>query len=93
MSYYEFGICPYNPDHRIMLFRMPGHIVKCKKNYRGPPLQICKYNATHRVLDMEEHLKECTYYRNYIDTQAVRMALTVRKAPTEDEDDVDNTEL
>jgi len=84
MSNYEFGICPYNPDHRIMLFRMPKHIVKCEKNYRGPPLKICKYNATHRVLDMEEHLKECSYYIRSIDNQNVQIALTTRIPPIQE---------
>ncbi|XP_001355963.3 gametocyte-specific factor 1 [Drosophila pseudoobscura] len=70
MSNYLFGTCPYNKNHRIMLFRMPGHIVKCMKNYRGPPLHICKYNATHRVLDMEEHLKECEDYMKFTETNS-----------------------
>ncbi|KAH8413046.1 hypothetical protein KR009_007735 [Drosophila setifemur] len=85
MSDYEFGICPFDKNHRIMLFRMPKHIVKCEKNYTGPPLKICKYNATHRVLDMERHLEECSYYRRYVDNEAVQMALITRIAPTQDD--------
>ncbi|KAH8249784.1 hypothetical protein KR032_012325 [Drosophila birchii] len=85
MSETQFGICPYNPDHRIAIFRMPKHIVKCMKNYQGPPLKICKYNATHRVLDMEEHLKECLYYRRFMDNQCLEIALTTRIAPTQED--------
>ncbi|XP_016995889.2 gametocyte-specific factor 1 [Drosophila takahashii] len=81
MADYEYGICPYDDTHRIMLFRMPKHIVKCEKNYHGPPLKTCKYNATHRVRDMEEHLKECPYYLQSLDNEAVQMALTTRIAP------------
>ncbi|XP_043640587.1 protein D7 [Drosophila teissieri] len=84
MSYCELGTCPYDKSHRIMIFRMPKHIVKCAKNYRGPPLQICKYNATHRVLDMEEHLKECDYYLRTIDNEAVQIALSSRIPPVQE---------
>ncbi|KAI8042498.1 protein D7 [Drosophila gunungcola] len=93
MSDYEFGICPYDKTHRIMLFRMPKHIVKCQKNYRGPPLKICKYNATHRVLDMEEHLKECPYYLRAIGYQSVQIALTTRIAPIQEDGHDVNTPL
>ncbi|XP_017043804.1 gametocyte-specific factor 1 [Drosophila ficusphila] len=93
MSDYQFGVCPYDQNHRIMLFRMPKHIVKCEKNYRGPPLKICKYNAAHRVLDMEEHLKECDYYQRSIDNQAVQIALSTRIAPIQEDGHSVNTPL
>ncbi|XP_022232642.1 gametocyte-specific factor 1 [Drosophila obscura] len=81
MSNYSFGTCPYNKDHRIMLFRMPGHIVKCMQNYHGPPLYTCKYNAIHRVLDMEEHLKECEDYIKFTENNTFQMAISVRANP------------
>lgn len=61
MSDEEFGICPFNNTHRIVLYRMPAHIVKCRKNYRGPPLEQCIYNATHYVPEgtMQDHLQQC----------------------------------
>ncbi|XP_033173688.1 gametocyte-specific factor 1 [Drosophila mauritiana] len=90
MSDCEYGICPYDKSHRILLFRMPKHIIKCEKNYRGPPLQTCKYNATHRVLNMEKHLKECDYYLRSIENHAVQIALSSRIPPKlEDGHDVD----
>eukprot|EP00099_Drosophila_melanogaster_P017927 NP_608903.1 uncharacterized protein Dmel_CG14036 [Drosophila melanogaster] len=90
MSDFEYGICPYDKSHRILLFRMPKHLIKCEKNYCGPPLQTCKYNATHRVQDMEKHLKECDYYLRSIENQAVQIALRSRIPPKqEDGHDVD----
>lgn len=61
MSDDEYGICPFNGAHRIILYRMPAHIIKCRKNYTGPPLEQCSYNATHFVPvgTMAEHLQEC----------------------------------
>ncbi|XP_075153366.1 uncharacterized protein LOC142226972 [Haematobia irritans] len=61
MSDEEYGICPFNSGHRIVLFRMPAHIVKCRKNYTGPPLDQCPYNATHYIPagTLSEHLKKC----------------------------------
>ncbi|XP_017152555.1 gametocyte-specific factor 1 [Drosophila miranda] len=89
MSNYLFGTCPYNKNHRIMLLRMPGHIVKCMQNYDGPPLHTCKYNATHRVLDMEEHLKECEEYVKFNETSMIHIANSFHVTPVlTDEDTV-----
>ncbi|EDW03887.1 GH10268 [Drosophila grimshawi] len=79
----EYGICPYNAEHRILLFRLPGHIIKCKRNYRGPTLQICKFNATHRLPaeQMDEHLLECADYRKFHEYNNLQIALQARKSP------------
>lgn len=56
--------CPYNSSHRIVRHRMPYHIIKCVKNYKGPPLDRCPFNAMHRVLPekMKDHIKDCPNY-------------------------------
>lgn len=83
MDNLQFGTCPYNKEHRVVLFRMPRHVVKCARNYRGPPLAICKYNATHRVLpeQMEAHLAECDYYKRFYEDSTMQIALQARKSP------------
>lgn len=56
--------CPFNAQHRIIRHRMPIHIVKCKKNYIGPPLDACPYNAMHLLPKdkMKSHLADCPDY-------------------------------
>lgn len=53
--------CPYNPEHVVRYARMPYHLIKCKKNYQGPPLDTCPFNATHLVAKgtLQEHFKTC----------------------------------
>lgn len=53
--------CPYFPDHIVPYSRMPYHLIKCKVHYKGPPLDTCKYNATHLVPKgtLDEHYKTC----------------------------------
>lgn len=60
----EYVTCPYNPQHRLVRHRMPYHIVKCKKNYFGPPLDVCPFNAMHMVpsTDIMEHMQNCPDY-------------------------------
>lgn len=60
----EIMTCPYNPQHRLIRHRMPYHIVKCKKNYTGPPLDVCPYNAMHIVAHsaIVEHMQNCPDY-------------------------------
>ncbi|KAH8409621.1 hypothetical protein KR222_011609 [Zaprionus bogoriensis] len=79
----QFGVCPYNASHRIVLFRMPAHILKCARNYRGPPLAICAYNATHRVLpeQMEAHLEQCLDYYRFYENRNLQIALQGRRSP------------
>jgi len=79
----QYGTCPYDKNHRIVLFRMPGHIIKCMRNYKGPPLAICKYNATHRLPkdQMEKHLAECVDYRKFYEQKILRIALKSRQSP------------
>ncbi|XP_023170767.1 gametocyte-specific factor 1 homolog [Drosophila hydei] len=79
----DYGICPYNKSHRIVLFRMPGHIIKCMRKYKGPPLIICKYNATHRMPaeQMEQHLEECADYQKFNAYENLQKALEARKSP------------
>uniref|UniRef100_A0A1A9ZFL6 CHHC U11-48K-type domain-containing protein n=1 Tax=Glossina pallidipes TaxID=7398 RepID=A0A1A9ZFL6_GLOPL len=61
MSDDEYGVCPYNNAHRVLRIRMPSHIIKCRKNYTGPELEQCAYNATHLVAagTMRQHLEGC----------------------------------
>lgn len=54
--------CPYNPAHRLPLFRMKRHLVKCKLN--GPAVEelvTCPLNITHRVPQPElaYHIETC----------------------------------
>ncbi|XP_037919517.1 gametocyte-specific factor 1-like [Hermetia illucens] len=60
----EFLICPYNQTHRVLRFRMPAHLIKCKKYYQGEPLQTCPFNATHLIRPdrMAKHLEICDDY-------------------------------
>lgn len=53
--------CPYNRQHRVASHRMPYHIVKCKRSYVGPPLEMCPFNAMHLVpsAEMAEHRANC----------------------------------
>lgn len=62
----NYKTCPYYPQHLVPIERMPYHLVKCEQNYRGPPLEKCKYNATHVLPagQMEEHYQSCIDYFN-----------------------------
>ncbi|XP_073826642.1 uncharacterized protein isoform X2 [Musca autumnalis] len=73
---HEFGICPFNSGHRIVMYRMPAHVLKCRKNYRGPPMEICEYNATHFVPlgTMKEHLQECRAFHRFNEDTYIKMA-------------------
>ncbi|KAH8392323.1 hypothetical protein KR215_006031 [Drosophila sulfurigaster] len=83
MDEFQYGTCPYNKEHRIVLYKMPGHIIKCARNYKGPPLAICKYNATHRLLEeeMEKHISECPDYHKHHEEIYQEIALQARKSP------------
>lgn len=56
--------CPYDSSHQISVSRMPNHMLRCERNYRGPPLQNCPFNAMHRVPagTLAEHFKTCDAY-------------------------------
>lgn len=60
--------CPFNKEHLVIRHRMPYHIVKCKKNYKGPPLETCAYNAMHMlpIEQMPKHLDECKEYHQFM---------------------------
>lgn len=45
--------CPYNKAHQIIRKRMQTHLVKCSKNYQDTNLQVCIYNAVHKVPEPE----------------------------------------
>lgn len=64
MNKEEYAICPYNASHTIIRNRMPYHIVKCRQNYRGPPLSICPFNAMHIMpsTDIDNHVNNCPDY-------------------------------
>ena len=81
MNEEEFILCPYNNSHRIIRFRMPGHMMKCRKNYRGPPLDQCMYNATHLVPmgTMEAHLEGCRDYFQFHTSEFERLAVCYRR--------------
>lgn len=66
--------CPYNPEHLVQYTRMPYHLMKCKVNYKGPPLDTCPYNATHLVKKgtLPEHFKECIAHFHATRTQDER---------------------
>jgi hypothetical protein len=67
-SFKGFQICPFNKSHLIIPHKMPIHILKCEKNYRGPALVSCRYNATHMMLpeNMDDHLNTCPdFIKNY----------------------------
>lgn len=40
------------------------HIVKCAKNYKGPALYTCPFNAVHKFLEknLQEHLQVRCYF-------------------------------
>lgn len=56
--------CPYDRQHLVPYQRMPYHLAKCRRNYRGPPLEQCLYNATHLVSPgtLEQHYESCPAY-------------------------------
>lgn len=56
--------CPYNATHLVPYQRMPYHLIKCKANYKGPPLDTCPFNATHLVAKgtLSEHFETCVAY-------------------------------
>lgn len=57
----EYMVCPYNKAHSILRSRMPAHLIKCVKQFRGEPLSKCPYNAMHLFPKGEEgnHMKNC----------------------------------
>lgn len=56
--------CPYNQQHRVLEIRLPSHLVKCRKNYNGSPLETCPFNVTHLVPQgtLQEHFHQCQSY-------------------------------
>lgn len=61
----DMAVCPFNGDHKLLRHRMPYHIVRCRRNYRGPALVACAFNAMHLMpaAQMADHLAECDDYR------------------------------
>lgn len=53
--------CPYNPYHVVTEARFLQHIIKCKKDYKGPALAECPFKSTHIMpkADLEKHLSTC----------------------------------
>ncbi|CRK98136.1 CLUMA_CG011504, isoform A [Clunio marinus] len=57
-------VCPYNKAHFIFRQRMPAHLIKCGKKYKGEVLMMCPFNAMHLFTkkSKEDHYKECEEY-------------------------------
>uniref|UniRef100_A0A336MS52 CSON000971 protein n=1 Tax=Culicoides sonorensis TaxID=179676 RepID=A0A336MS52_CULSO len=53
--------CPYNPAHQILPARMITHLTKCAKQYPDIKLEMCIFNANHRVKkeEMQAHKATC----------------------------------
>jgi hypothetical protein len=53
--------CPYDKIHRIRLKRLPYHLQKCRRNYKGERFLVCPFNARHELprLEYEHHLVHC----------------------------------
>lgn len=53
--------CPYEKVHMIRLKRMPYHLQKCRRNYKGQEFKVCPFNARHEVPEPEyqHHLINC----------------------------------
>lgn len=78
----ELITCPFNPAHLIIKHRMPYHIVKCQKQYRGEKLVVCHFNAMHWIppYKMREHLEECAEYRaTTMEYQRIRVNKLTKK--------------
>lgn len=62
----DIVVCPYNPSHLVPYTRMPYHLMKCRRNYNGPPLDTCMYNATHLVAQgtLPQHYQNCPAFYN-----------------------------
>lgn len=77
----DFSICPFNKSHRIIQYRMPAHIIKCRRNYCGPPLEQCIYNATHFVPvgTMTEHLQSCKDCFHFNQSKYVGIAKSIKR--------------
>ncbi|KAI9584210.1 hypothetical protein GQX74_010545 [Glossina fuscipes] len=84
MSDDEFAVCPYNNAHRVLRIRMPSHIIKCRKNYKGPQLEQCAYNATHLVPAVNNNSKalandlsiEFMYFKKKLVTKPIAALFT-----------------
>ena len=81
----KYGTCPYNEHHRILLYRMPAHLVKCRRTYVGPPLDQCIYNATHLVRQgtMAEHLEKCIDFYRFHSNTFNKMAEKLKQRPVD----------
>lgn len=45
----DWVACPFNPRHRLAPKRLSYHLIDCRLRYKGPPMEVCRYNATHYV--------------------------------------------
>ncbi|KAI8516373.1 factor 1 [Branchiostoma belcheri] len=58
-------VCPYDHSHIVQSNRLLRHILKCRKNYTGPDLAVCRYSAVHimRPAEIALHEASCPYGR------------------------------
>ncbi|EAT41705.1 AAEL006678-PA [Aedes aegypti] len=70
----ELVTCPYNKEHRIIRYRLPYHIIKCKKQYVGKQLEPCPFNAMHLVdkNEMTAHIKDCPDYLITVENDMIK---------------------
>ncbi|KAF5305473.1 hypothetical protein FQA39_LY01564 [Lamprigera yunnana] len=42
-------MCPYDPSHVILEYRIQNHLVKCRKNFPNKEMVPCSFNSTHEI--------------------------------------------
>ncbi|XP_078333610.1 uncharacterized protein LOC111137948 isoform X2 [Crassostrea virginica] len=57
----EMMTCPLDKAHRVLVKRMPYHLMKCKKNFLEDDVETCPFNALHVMLKpgLRSHLETC----------------------------------
>jgi len=71
----EVMSCPYDASHLFLKKRLTSHLTKCRRNYRAHmayqnrpiPLVPCRFNPSHRVIQVEDHFHFDTCVDRYGD--------------------------